>query len=156
MKNLVSLLVVVMLVGCGQSAEEKQIAALKQQNQQLLQQEQLQAQQRQQEQYQQAPQVQPQAQYQQPMQQAPAPIIVQSAPAQVSGSGSSLVEGMALGAVAGHLLSGGNNNNSRYNPPQTVINKTYVNKTYEAPRTYQRPATNFSAARSTISSARRR
>jgi hypothetical protein len=152
MKKLV-LLAVMLLVGCGgEPSVEKQLAELKQQNQQLLQQEQLQAQQRQQDlQYQQqASQVQPQAQYQQPMQQAPAPIIVQSAPAQASG-GSSLVEGMALGAVAGHLLSGGNNNNSRYNPPQTVINKTYVNKTYETPRVVSRPAANYSAVRSTIS-----
>lgn len=128
----------VLLVGCGQSQEQKQLEALKQQNQLLLQQEQ----------YQPAP---IQQYTQQPQQVAPAPIIVQSAPAPAVGGGSNMVQDMMIGGLIGHAMAGGGSNNRNYSQPNVTRNVT-INKTYAAPRS------SYSAPRSTssFSSARRR
>jgi hypothetical protein len=130
MKTLLLIASVLLLTGCGQSDEEKKIAALNKQNELMMQQQQLQQQQLQ---LQQQQPIQQQQYQQQPVQQAP--VIVQAAPQQ---NGTSAIEGALMGAAAMHLLNNNNANNMNngkygYQQPQTVINKTVINKTYTAP-----------------------
>lgn len=158
MNKLIILMVVTSLISaCGQSQEQKQIDALKQQNQQLLQQEQLLTQQRQNEQqYQQQQQPVQQQQYMPPQQVAPAPIIVQSAPAPVQSNGgpNNMVQDMMIGGLLGHAMAGGSGNRNNYSQPNVTRNVT-INRTYVAP-TRPAVAPSYRSSTSSVGSSSRR